>query len=67
MSSVLSCELNIFITDLVFLANQHHGGEPYLRNGRSFNYSKIFQNFIEPDVSLLWSQEPSTGPYPEPD
>jgi hypothetical protein len=28
---------------------------------------KNFATFMEPRISLLCSQEPSTGPYPEPD
>jgi hypothetical protein len=30
-------------------------------------YSRTSQHFMEPDGSLLCSQEPSTGPYPQPD
>jgi hypothetical protein len=31
------------------------------------SYSRIFQHFMEPEGSLLCSQEPSTDPYPKPD
>jgi hypothetical protein len=34
---------------------------------QSLRHSKIFQQFMEPEVSLLCSQELSTGPYPQPD
>jgi hypothetical protein len=30
------------------------------------NHSKIFQHFMEPEVSLPCSQEPSTGPSAKP-
>jgi hypothetical protein len=44
-----------------------HGAEPFLRSHQFCNYSRIFQPFVEPEGSFLCSQEPSTGPYPEPD
>jgi hypothetical protein len=44
-----------------------HGAEPFLRNHQLCSYSRTSQNFIEPEGSLQYSQEPSTGPYPEPD
>jgi hypothetical protein len=34
---------------------------------QSLTYSRIFQHFTELEVSLLCSQEPSSGPYHEPD
>jgi hypothetical protein len=40
-----------------------HGAEPFLRS----RYSRTSQHFMEPEGSLPCSQEPSTGPYPEPD
>jgi hypothetical protein len=38
-----------------------------LGSQQSHNYLAIFQNFPEPEGLLLYSQEPTTGPYPEPD
>jgi hypothetical protein len=39
-----------------------HGAEPFLRS----RHSRTSQHFMEPKGSLSRSQEPSTGPYPEP-
>jgi hypothetical protein len=44
-----------------------HGVEPFLRSRQSCSHSRTSQHFIEPEGALLCSQEPSTGPCPEPD
>jgi hypothetical protein len=38
-----------------------------LKLQKYFSYSRTSQQFMEPEASLPPSQEPSTGPYPEPD
>jgi hypothetical protein len=44
-----------------------HGAEPFLRSRQLCSYSRTSQCFMETEGSLPRSQEPSTGPYPEPD
>jgi hypothetical protein len=44
-----------------------HGAESFLRSRQLCSYSRTSKHFIEPERSLPCSQEPSTGPHPEPD
>jgi hypothetical protein len=47
--------------------HRHHGAEPFLRSRQLCSYSRFSQHFMEPECSLPCSQEPFTGPSPEPD
>jgi hypothetical protein len=44
-----------------------HGAEPFSRSRQLCSYSRTSQRFMEPESPLPCSQEPSAGPYPEPD
>jgi hypothetical protein len=71
MIRILAIELLNTITILVPLMIRltyllTHGAEPILRSRQLCSHSRISQHFMEPDGSILCSQEPSTGPFPEP-
>jgi hypothetical protein len=44
-----------------------HGTESFFRSRKSLSCSRITRYFVEPEGSSPYSQEHSTGPYPEPD
>jgi hypothetical protein len=44
-----------------------YGAEPFLRSRQLCSYSRTSQHFKEPESSSPCSQEPSNGPYPQPD
>jgi hypothetical protein len=43
-----------------------YGAESFLRSRQSCSHSRTSQHFMEPEGSISCSQEPATGPYPEP-
>jgi hypothetical protein len=40
-----------------------HGAEPFFRSRQLCSHSKSSQHFKEPEISMPFSQEPSTGSY----
>jgi hypothetical protein len=44
-----------------------HGAEPFLRSNQLCSYSRNSHHFMESEGSLRCPQQPSTGPYSEPD
>jgi hypothetical protein len=57
----LCTTLNLFIALLTY------GAEPFLSSCQLCSHSGTSQHFKESEGSSLCSQEPSNGPYPEPD
>jgi hypothetical protein len=49
------------------VASLTHGAEPFIRSRQLCSYSRTSRHFMEPEVSISCSQEPSTDPHPEPD
>jgi hypothetical protein len=43
-----------------------HGAEPFLRSCQFCDHLRTSHHFMKPESSLTRSQEPSSGPYPEP-
>jgi hypothetical protein len=64
---------NLYITYLSiywFLTHTYlltYGAEHFLRSCQLCSHSRTSPHFMEPEGSLSCSQEPSTGPYPQPD
>ena len=51
--------------EVQFVSNSMHHNPSWKAD--SFSASRISQNFMEPEVSLLCSHKPATSPHPEPD
>jgi hypothetical protein len=69
-SSGMSRHSTVGIKDTYWVSLTHsltHGAEPFLRSRQLCSYSRTSQYIMEPEGSLAYSQEPSIGPYPEPD
>jgi hypothetical protein len=49
------------------IASLTHGAEPFLRSRQLCSYSRTSHHCMKPESSLPCSQEPSAGPYPEPE
>jgi hypothetical protein len=54
-----------FFTEACYLLT--YGAELFLRSCQLCSHSGTFQHFKKPEGSSPCSQEPSTGPYPQPD
>jgi hypothetical protein len=65
-SSTFSYHITAFFSYKIFFLRLH-GAEIFLGSRQLRCYSRMSQNFIKPECSLLCSQGTSTGPYHEPD
>jgi hypothetical protein len=62
-----SVSLKLLLCENYIAHSLTHGAEPILRSCQLCSHSRTTQHFIEPEGLLPCSQEPSTGPYSEPD
>jgi hypothetical protein len=47
--------------------NKLHGAKSFIGRQQLLNHPKNSQHFMEPEGSILWSQEITSGPCPEPE